>query len=599
MARELKKRSEAAREYTWATEDLYASDELWRADFEKAKTYLGVAEKYRGHLADSAEALYDYLKGADELDILLDSLSNYSSRKYDEDTTNAEYQAMNAQLMSFYSELLAAFSFVEPELVAVLEETYQKFFEEKPELKLYERELQRILRKKEHTLSAGEEKLLAAAGEMGRVPSDVFSIMNNADLRFPVVPDGEGGEIRLTHGNYIRLIENSDREVRRAAFEGLYSVYDQFKNTSAALLSGHVRKQVFYARQRKYGSAMEAALYWNEIPVEVYKNLIRTVHDNMGLMHRYMALRKKVLGVDELHMYDIHTPLVSGADKKIPFEEAKKIVYDALEPLGSEYRSHLKEGFENRWIDVYENEGKRSGAYSAGARKHPYVLLNYADNLDSVFTLAHEMGHALHSWYSNHTQPVIYSNYKIFVAEVASTCNEALMMQHLLKNTGDEKERAYLLNHAMDDFRTTLYRQTMFAEFEMMIHEMAERGEALTAEVLNKKYYELNRQYFGKDVTVDPQIALEWSRIPHFYYNFYVYQYATGYSAAMALSARILAEGESAVKDYIRFLSGGNSKDALSLLKLAGVDMSTPEPIEKALQVFAGYLDEMEKLAEK
>ncbi len=344
---------------------------------------------------------------------------------------------------------------------------------------------------------------------------------------------------------------------------------------------------------------MEAALYDNEIPVEVYKNLISTVNENMGLMYRYMAVRKKLLGVDELHMYDVHTPMVSGTDRKVSFEEAKKIVYEAMAPLGEEYRSHLKEGFENRWIDVYENEGKCSGAYSAGARKHPYVLMNYAGNLDSVFTLAHEMGHALHSWYSNHEQPVVYSNYKIFVAEVASTCNEALLMQYLLKNTKDEKERAGLLNHAMDDFRSTLYRQTMFAEFEMMIHEMAERDEALTAEVLNRKYYEMNKRYFGPDTTVDPQIALEWSRIPHFYYNFYVYQYATGYSAAMALSARILAEGESAVKDYIRFLSGGSSADALSLLKMAGVDMSTPEPIEKALKVFAGYLDEMEKLAEK
>ena len=599
MAKELKKRSEVAPEDTWATEDLYANDELWHADFQKAKEYLEAVEKYRGHLGDSPELLYDYLKSGDELDVLMDSLANYAGRKHDEDTTNPVYQAMHAQLMSFYSELSAAYSFAKPELVSVPEETYRKFFEEKPELKLYEREIQKTLRSRAHTLSAEEEKLLAAAGDMARVPSEVFSVMNNADLKFPVVPDGEGGEIRLTHGNYIRLIESGDRSVRKAAFEGLYSVYDQFKNTSAALLYGHVREQVFYARQHKYGSAMEAALYDNEIPVEVYKNLISTVNENMGLMYRYMAVRKKLLGVDELHMYDVHTPMVSGTDRKVSFEEAKKIVYEALAPLGEEYRSHLKEGFENRWIDVYENEGKCSGAYSAGARKHPYVLMNYAGNLDSVFTLAHEMGHALHSWYSNHEQPVVYSNYRIFVAEVASTCNEALLMQYLLKNTKDEKERAGLLNHAMDDFRSTLYRQTMFAEFEMMIHEMAEGGEALTAEILNRKYYEMNKRYFGPDTTVDPQIALEWSRIPHFYYNFYVYQYATGYSAAMALSARILAEGESAVKDYIRFLSGGSSADALSLLKMAGVDMSTPEPIEKALRVFAGYLDEMEKLAEK
>ena len=341
---------------------------------------------------------------------------------------------------------------------------------------------------------------------------------------------------------------------------------------------------------------MESALYHNEIPVEVYKNLIKTVHKNMGLMHRYVALRKKLLGLEELHMYDVYTSVVKGVDMKVPYEEAKKMVYEALEPLGEEYRSHLKEGFENRWIDVYENVGKCGGAYSSGLMKHPFVLLNYEDKLDSVFTLAHEMGHALHSWYSNHTQPVIYSNYKIFVAEVASTCNEALLTHYLLKKTTDKKERAYLINHAMDDFRATLYRQTMFAEFEMMMNEMAEKGEPLTAEVLSKKYYELNKQYFGEDMVCDPQIALEWSRIPHFYYNFYVYQYATGYSAAIALSARILSEGEPAVRDYIKFLSGGNSADPISLLKMAGVDMSTPEPIEKALHVFENYLDEMETL---
>ncbi len=424
--------------------------------------------------------------------------------------------------------------------------------------------------------------------------SETFSVLNDADLKFPVIPDGEGGEVRITHGNYTRFLESKNREVRKAAFEAVYSVYDQFKNISASLLYGQVKKLMFYAQQFHYNSTMEQALFNNEIPVAVYKNLIETVHANMDKMYRYVALRKKLLGVDELHMYDVYTPIVSGVDMKIPFDEAKKIVYEALAPMGEEYRALIK-----RWIDVYENEGKRSGAYSAGAMVHPYVLLNYSGTLDSVFTLAHEMGHALHSWYSNHRQSALYSRYRIFVAEVASTCNEALLMHYLLEKTTDKKERAYLINHALEEFKGTLYRQAMFAEFEMMINEMAERGEVLTADVLSRKYHDLLALYFGKEMVLDPQIDLEWARIPHFYYDFYVYQYATGYSAATALSAKILAEGESAVKDYIKFLSGGCSTDPISLLKIAGVDMSTSKPIEQALSVFAGYLDEMEELVKE
>ena len=599
MAKELKKRSEVAKEVSWATEDLYASDELWQQDFEKAKAMAEQGVVYKGHLGDSAQTLYDYFTKMDEMNILLDRLFNYAERKNDEDTSNSTYQAMYAQLMSWYSEFVAMYAFFTPELVQIPEQTLEKYYDELPELRLYKREINEVLRKKQHTLSEAEERILAAAGEIAGVPSETFSVFNNADLKFPVVPDGEGGEVRLTHGNYIHLVENENRDVRKAAFEALYSVYEQFKNTSASMLSGHIKGLILNARQHKYNSTMEAALEQNEISVSVYKNLIQTVHDNMDLMYRYVRLRKKMLGVEELHMYDLYTPIVTGVDMKIPFDEAKKIVYDALAPMGEEYRSHLQDGFEHRWIDVYENVGKRSGAYSAGAKVHPYVLLNYADNLDSVFTLAHEMGHALHSWYSNHNQPTVYSDYRIFVAEVASTCNEALLMQHLLKTTTDKKERAYLINHAMEGFRGTLFRQTMFAEFEMRINEMAEQGMALTADALCRLYHEMNELYYGKDIIIDSQIDVEWARIPHFYYNFYVYQYATGYSAAMALSAKILSEGESAVKDYIRFLSGGSSADPISLLKIAGVDMSTPEPIDKALQVFRGYLEEMEKLVEE
>ena len=599
MAKELKKRSEVAKETSWATEDLYASDELWQQDFEKAKAMAEQGVVYKGHLGDSAQTLYDYFTKMDEMNILLDRLFNYAKRKNDEDTSNSTYQAMNAQLMSWYSEFVAMYAFFTPELVQIPEQTLEKYYDELSELRLYKRAIDEVLRKKQHTLSEAEERILAAVGEITGVPSETFSVFNNADLKFPVVPDGEGGEVRLTHGNYIHLVENENRDVRKAAFEALYSVYEQFKNTSASMLSGHIKGLILNARQHKYNSTMEAALEQNEISVSVYKNLIQTVHDNMDLMYRYVRLRKKMLGVEELHMYDLYTPIVTGVDMKIPFDEAKKIVYDALAPMGEEYRSHLQDGFEHRWIDVYENVGKRSGAYSAGAKVHPYVLLNYADNLDSVFTLAHEMGHALHSWYSNHNQPTVYSDYRIFVAEVASTCNEALLMQHLLKTTTDKKERAYLINHAMEGFRGTLFRQTMFAEFEMRINEMAEQGMALTADALCRLYHEMNELYYGKDIIIDSQIDVEWARIPHFYYNFYVYQYATGYSAAMALSAKILSEGESAVKDYIRFLSGGSSADPISLLKIAGVDMSTPEPIDKALQVFRGYLEGIEKRGEE
>lgn len=596
MATELKKRSEVEKEFTWATEDLYASDELWEQDFQEVKKIPAEMEAYHGHLGDSAETLYRFLQRNDEINLLLSKLFSYVSRKKDEDTTNPIYQAMSGRMAAAHNELVSALSFVKPEIISISQETYDRFFKEKEELKLYKRYIEKQLRLKEHTLSEAEERIIAATGEITQLAEDAFSMLNNADLSFPIVSDGEGKPIRLTHGNYIHLVESENRSVRKEAFEALYSVYTQFKNTSATLLSGQIKQLSFYSKQRKYASNLEAALYRNEIPVSVYKNLIQTVHENMGLMHRYVRLRKKLLGVEELHLYDIYTPVVAGVDMKVPFDEAKNIVYEALEPMGKEYQSLLKEGFENRWIDVYENVGKRSGAYSAGSKVHPYVLLNYAENLDSVFTLAHEMGHALHSWYSNRHQPTVYTNYCIFVAEVASTCNEALLMQHLLKTTTDPKKRAYLVNHALDGFRGTLYRQTMFAEFEMLINEKSEKGETLTAEALSRIYHDLNALYFGEDVVIDPQIDVEWARIPHFYYNFYVYQYATGYSAAIALSSKILKEGEKAVKDYIQFLSSGSCTNPISLLKIAGVDMSTPEPISQALKVFEEYLNELETL---
>ena len=445
-------------------------------------------------------------------------------------------------------------------------------------------------------LSEAEEKLLALAGDMGMSPENIFSMFSDADLKFPDAADKDGNPHQLTHGSYIPMMQSADRTLRKNAFENLYHTYDGFKNTCAATLAAQVKTLAFYSQARKYGSALESALDGNEIPTDVYTNLIAAVHDNMHYMYDYAALRKELMGLDELHMYDLYAPIVSDVDMKISFEEAKDTVYKALSVMGDEYLAVLKKGFDERWIDVYENEGKTSGAYSAGARVHPYVLLNHKDTLNCMFTLAHEMGHAIHSYYSNSTQPVVYSDYKIFVAEVASTCNEALLMQYLLKNTQDKKQRAYLINYFLEQFRTTLYRQTMFAEFELKINEMYARGEALTADVLNSTYRELNKLYFGEGVVIDSEIDLEWARIPHFYYEFYVYQYATGYSAAIALSQRILTGGEEAVKDYIGFLKGGCSKDPISLLKGAGVDMTTAAPINDALKLFGELIGEMREL---
>lgn len=599
MAEELKKRSEVEQINKWAVEDIYANEELWEKDFAKISELTDELVKFRGKLGESADTLYAFLKKNDELDALVEDVYCYASLNHDTDTADSKYQAMYVRVSKALTELSAKLSFTDAEMVAVPEETYEKFYAQKPELEEYKLMITRMLRQKAHVLSPECEQILAAAGDMAGVPRDAFSMLNNADLKFPIIKGENGEEIRITHGNYIRLLESKNREVRKQAFEGLYSVYAAHINTMASLFTGQFNKLSFYAKQRHYESALEASLTPNEIPVSVYKNLIATVHENMHLMHRYMALRKKMLGLSELHMYDINTPLLEDVDVPVPFEEAKKMVYAALEPMGEEYRGILKQGFDHRWIDVYENAGKRSGAYSMGVPVHPFVLLNYNENLDNAYTLAHEMGHALHSWYSNKTQPTAYRSYKLFVAEVASTCNEALLTQHLLKNTTDKKQRMYLINHAMDDFRTTLYRQAMFAEFEMTVSEQMEKGEAFTADSLCELYHKLNEEYYGKDVVIDHDLDYEWARIPHFYMGFYVYQYATGYSAAMALSNKILNGGESAVQDYIKFLKGGCSTDPISLLKIAGVDMSTPQPISEALKIFEAYIDEMEKLIEE
>lgn len=580
----------------WAIQDLFATDDDWRAALAKAKEFIPRITAFRGRLAESGAALLSFFRLDDEISLAFDALVHYAQRRSDEDTRVAAYQEMVSQVTRFAVEIQSASAFETPELLAISDEDMNRLYAEAPELELYRLNIDRIRRRREHVLSDKEEAILAAAGEMAASPDDIYSMLNDADLKFPDAVDKDGNKHPVTHGTFIPLMQSYDRVLRKSAFDSLYSVYGQFRNTSAATLSAQLKQLLFFANVRKYPSTLDAALDGNEVPTEIYRNLIDAVHRSFAPMYRYVALRKKLLGVDELHMYDLYVPVVDGVEMKFTFEEAKEIALKALAPLGEDYLNLLREGFANGWIDVYENEGKRSGAYSAGARVHPYVLLNFKGTLDDVFTLVHEMGHSIHSYLSNKTQPTAYQDYVIFVAEVASTCNEALLMEYLLSVTTDKKERAYLINHFLEQFRGTLYRQTMFAEFELAANEMTQRGEGTTAEALCAMYKKLNEQYFGPEMNVDEEISLEWARIPHFYYDYYVYQYATGYAAAIALSRRILREGEAAVKDYLGFLSGGCSADPITLLRGAGVDMASPKPIEDATKLFDEMISEMEQI---
>jgi oligoendopeptidase F len=593
----LPKRNEVDLKFTWAIEDLYASDELWQKEYEKVKEMLPKAMEYQGRLSKSGDLLLSFLQLSDEIGKLMERVYVYANQKYHEDTASAIYQDLSNKANVLSVQVNSALSFATPEILTIPEEMITQFRVDCEELKLYDFYLKDILRLKPHILSGEMEELLADAGELADASSNIFSMFNNADIKFPEIVGENGETVKITHGRYGQLLESNDRRVRKEAFEGVYATYKSFQNTLAASFSSNVKQEVFFAKSRKYGSTLEKALNAGNIPVEVYTNLIAAVHENLDLMHRYVSLRKKLLGVEELHMYDLYTPLVQDVKMEIPFDEAKTVVAKGLEPLGEEYQKILREGYNHRWIDIYENENKRSGAYSWGAYgTHPYVLLNYNDTLNNVFTLAHEMGHAIHSYHSDREQPYIYAGYKIFVAEVASTCNEALLIDYMLKHTEDKKEKAYLINHFLEKFKGTLYRQTMFAEFEMITHKRVEEGESLTAEALCKIYHDLNVAYFGNDIIIDSEIDMEWARIPHFYNAFYVYQYATGYSAAIALSRRILNEGEAAVADYIRFLSGGSSNYPIELLKAAGVDMGTKEPVNQALLLFSELLDQMEEL---
>ena len=590
-------RKEIPVEYTWDLTDIFPDDEAWAAERTALLEMPAKMEAFAGTLGEKPGRLLDWLKLSDELGVRIEKLMGYASCKGDQDTADGFYQDMRSKAIACYVAIAGASAFATPEILAIPDEMLDRFYAECPALETYRRSLTRIRRMKEHILSPAEERLLAAAGEMSEAPDSIASALRNADLRFADAIDSEGKAHPLSAGTFGPLMESSDRALRKSAFDNCYEKYGEFKNTVAATLDAQFKQLKFFSEARHYSTTLAAALDATEVPESVYLNLIEAVHRNLDKMYRYVALRRKLLGVDELHMYDVYTPVVKDAAVKIPYEEAKATVLDALSVMGEDYTALLKEGFSSRWIDVYENRGKRSGAYSSGSsRPHPYVLLNHKDTLDSMFTIAHEMGHALHSWYSCHNQPVNTSDYVIFVAEVASTCNEILLMRHLLGRTADTKERAYLINHFLDQFKGTIYRQTMFAEFELEMGRMIEAGQSLTADALCEKYLALNKLYFGPDMVSDEAIALEWARIPHFFYNYYVYQYATGFSAAAALAERILTLGDEAVKDYKRFLSGGCSTDPISLLKIAGVDMSTPEPVNAALRLFGELVEELDGL---
>ena len=597
MSKPIRKRSEVAAEFTWDLTDIFPSDEAWRAEYEALKPYAETVAAYQGRLGESAETLLAYFRLDDELNVRVGRLYGYANCKADEDTSNGFYQDLRGKALSLSVTLSGAGAFAASELLALSDETLTRFYAEQPELATYRRPIERVRRRRAHILSPECEALLASAGEMADGPDAIFGVFHNADLRFPAVTDGAGAEQPLTDATFVPLLQSGDRTLRRNAFETYYATLGGYRNTLAATLDAQFKQLHFFANARRYPSTLDAALDATEVPVSVYDSLIESVHANLDKMYRYVALRRRLLGVDELHMYDVYTPIVPDVAEEIPFEQAKATVLDALAVLGEDYTAMLREGFDHRWLDVYPNVGKRGGAYSSGiARPHPYVLLNQTDDLDSQFTIAHEMGHAMHSYLSCKHQPVCTSDYVIFVAEVASTCNEVLLMRHLLNESTDKRERAYLINHFLDQFKGTVYRQTMFAEFERELGRMAEHGETLTADALDEKYLALNRLYFGPNMVSDAQIALEWARIPHFYYNYYVFQYATGFSAAVALADRILREGEPAVADYKRFLSGGSSTDPISLLKLAGVDMSTPAPVDAALAMFGELVDELDAL---
>lgn len=589
-------REEIDSKYKWDLSSMFPSDEAFEAGLEELKAYCPKLLAFKGKISTSAQALLEFLQLEDQMNLLLYKIINYAERKSDEDTRVAKYQAYVANATSAYTQVGEATSWFAAELLAIPVESVEKFYAEVPALEFYRRKLNKILNQREHTLSAEEEALLARAEELAVQPTNIFSMFDDADLTFDDAVDSEGKTHKLTSGSFVPLLMDADRVLRESAFKQLYSRFGEFRNTSAAILTSQVKNLQFFSSSRKYASSLEAALAENEIPVEVYNNLIDAVHQNFPAFYKYVDLRKRVMGLDELHFWDVYTPLVDDVDMKFTYEEACDLIVKALAPMGEEYVGLVKKGLESRWVDVYETPGKRSGAYSAGGKgMNPVMLLNFQGGLDDVYTLIHEMGHSLHTYFSSHNQEITYSDYSIFVAEVASTCNEALLSHYLLEHETDPARHAYILNHFLEGFRGTIYRQCMFAEFERDISQMNADGVALNAEVLSERYGKLCAEYFGPGIELDEEIKLEWSRIPHFYYNFYVYQYCIGFSAAIALSQRILSEGEPAVKDYIGYLSGGCSKTPIELLRGAGVDMATPDPVNAALKYFGELVDQLEQ----
>ena len=598
MAEKVLTREEVPTELTWKLEDIFATDELWEKEFAEVAALSDQAESYQGKLHESAEALYEVLVYKDELTERLRRLYTYSHMRYDQDTTNSTYQALDSRIKSLFAKVSAGLSFLTPEILALEESVLHDYVATHEGLSLYKQALEELNAMRPHVLPAEQESLLAQMSEVAQASSETFGSLNNADLEFPEIEDESGQKVQITHGNYIRFLESSDRRVREDAFKAVYTTYGKFRNTFASTLSGNIKRDNVNARIRKFDSARQAALADDHIPETVYDNLVKTVNNNLHLLHRYSALRKKVLGLDQVHMWDLHTPLVPEVKMDMPYEKATGVMLKGLEALGEDYVGIVKEGLDNRWVDVKENKGKRSGAYSSGAYgTNPYILMNWQDNVNNLFTLAHEFGHSVHSYYSRKNQPYVYGDYSIFVAEVASTTNEALLNEYMVGATDDKQERIYLLNNWLDGFRGTVFRQTMFAEFEHLIHKMDQEGEALTADRLTEVYYELNQKYYGPDVAADEEIGMEWARIPHFYYNYYVFQYATGFSAATALSKGILEEGQPAVDRYINeFLKAGSSDYPIEVLKKAGVDMTQSKAVEEACMVFEEKLNELEKL---
>lgn len=595
--RKLKKRNETDPAFKWKIEEMYADDTAWNSDIDKVLSMAEGFDKYQGRLTENAKTLAAAFRDKDEIWQKLERAYVYAQMKLDEDRTLAASQARADKVSSVIAKVEASLSFFTPEVLGASSETLMKYVDEEPSLMQYRFIIKDLLRRKEHVLSDAEEKILAQINEVTDAPDSIFSMLNDADMKFGTVTDEDGDEVTLTHGNYISLMESGDRRVREDAYHNMYSSYKSLINTISTAYSYNVKTDVVGARIRKYDSARAAALFSGNISEEVYDNLIDVVHEYLPVMHRYMKLRKRILGVEELKMHDIYVPLVDIPKKTIPFEEAINIMEKALAPLGKEYTEQAVSGARSGWIDVYENEGKRSGAYSFGSYdSYPYILLNYSDTLKDVFTLVHEMGHSMHSYYTRKTQPFTYGSHSIFTAEVASTVNESLLMQYLIGNEADLQMKKYLINYHIEEFRTTLFRQTMFAEFEQLAHQHVAEGGSLTAEWLCGTYSRLNSLYHGPALTEDEYIKYEWARIPHFYRSFYVYQYATGYSAAAAISSKILNEGDTARDAYLKFLTTGDSDYPVELLRIAGVDMSRKEPVIAAMETFKNLVEELEEL---